>query len=118
MHIATLHNGEKVYNVDMEAFGWVHEDAEEGEGLEVFAEESLENNTPILNYWDGSNWRMDYIESEPEEIEYSVSDNQPIDPEPAYYEISRIEIGGEEIDIVSSSISGNITPYWTEERFE
>lgn len=106
MWIATLHGGEKIYKVNMIVFEW--QDQGPGEaGVGVW---------PVLSYWDGSNRKLDFLESAPVEIEYEPAETQPEDPEPAYYEIERIEINGEEINIVSSNVRGSITPYWTEEK--
>jgi len=109
MWIATLYSGKRIYKVNMIVFGW--QDQGPGEaGVGVW---------PVLSYWDGSNRRIDFLESAPVEIEYelivaSFGGNRNPTKMPSY-KIERIKIDGKEIDIVTSNVSGCLTPYWTEE---
>ena len=113
MMIATLHNGTKIYDVDMDAFGWIDDEDTEPADAQISKEDG---EWPVLSYWDGNNWRLDFLQAEPEEVKFEMAGVQPEKPEPEYYEAKRIHIGEgwEEIEIVQSNTSGSITPYWAE----
>lgn len=115
MWFAKSSSDESLYFVDTDSFGYIHEDIEEGgDGLEVYDEIDGDINQPVLNWWNGNNWELKFLRYAPEEIEYGMSENQPEQSEPAYYESMRVIIDGEEIEISQSNMSGAITPYWTE----
>jgi hypothetical protein len=64
----------------------------------------------FVHYWDGNNWKALQIDDEFEIVEYEeVEDTSP---EPAFYFGKRIEVDDQSIELVTSNMSGNITPFW------
>ena len=109
MFVAKLYNETKIYDVDMDDFGWIDDEDTDPADAQISKDDGM---WPVLSYHDGNNWKLEFLQTEPEEVCFEMAAKQP--EQPGYFGIKKIIIGDEEIEISTSNTSGGITPYWTE----